>query len=771
MGHLLEAIDQAKLDEQRAVVKNEMRQGLNQPYGKAYRLTYTAGVPYGHPYHHPVIGSKEDLDAATLDDVKAWFKDYYGPSNAVIVLSGDITPKEARERVEKYFGNIPAGKPVAALTRWPVRMDAPVREVIEDEVSHPRLFKVWNAPAHTDEDLAYLKVLATILGGDNNSRLYKRLVVEDALATDVSAFVGVRELGSQFHIDVTAKTDADRDRVEEIVDEELTLLNTFGPTGEELAYVRSSELSALARNLESLSFKAELLNDSVTFYGRPDGWQEEVSAFKSADIADIKRVGQAWLSGPDYTLWALPFGDYSVSGKEADRSAMPMPQGMVAGRFPATETTTLDNGLELVVAHRDGAPIVDFTMLFETGPEASWKQTLPGTGQAVVKLLANGTDKMSREEINQRLGLLGANLETDGSDSQSQISLSAMKSGVAESLAVYADVIMHPSFPPDEIARIRALALDELAQVKDDPFDAVNRLTPAAVLGHANPYGRLATEASIEGTDRSAIEQFHDTWYRPNNAKLIVTGDTNLSEVQPLVEEAFRTWSNQPVPDIIVPEEANPAKAMVYLVDRPGAVQSMIRATVTAPAFSEKDEEARIIFNSVIGGDFVSRVNMKLREEKGWSYGAWSGFGGPEGGRLFSTTAPVQSDKTADAMSEMAAILQGVISDQPVADNEVKEAREQEILSLPGLWSSNQGISSYIAYRLQNDLPDDFYDDYAEKLAGVDTSAVNKAAQAMLGDKPLTWIVIGDRARIEDDIEALELGDLHIIDADGNPVQ
>ncbi|TPW26504.1 insulinase family protein [Martelella alba] len=225
-----------------------------------------------------------------------------------------------------------------------------------------------------------------------------------------------------------------------------------------------------------------------------------------------------------------------------------------------------------------------------------------------------------------------------------------------------------------------------------------------------------------------------------------------------------------PVPDIITPPEPDVSAANVYLVDKPGAIQSVIEAAVTAPAQSEDDQESRLIFNSIMGGDFVSRINMKLREEKGWSYGISSDFGGPNGGRLFSVTAPVQSDKTAAAMSEIDKMLQGVVSDQPITADEVKASRDQIILSLPNDWSSTQGITGYLVTEVQNGLPKGYFDTYAEKLESIDVDAVNKAAQVMLGGKPVTWVVVGDRAKIENEIKALDLGPVHIVDADGNPV-
>lgn len=771
MGHLLGAIDQAKLDEQRAVVKNERRQNYeNRPYAKAWELIARATVPVGHPYHHLTIGSMEDLEAASLDDVKDWFRTYYGPSNAVLVLSGDITPAEARAKVEKYFGDIDPGTPVSQPKSWVVKMQGTVRETAYDRVAQARLYRVWNTSDYRSADTDYLQFLGEVLAGDKNSRLYKRLVIQDQLATNVSAGVYNRVLGGQFLITADAKPGVDIDRIEKIVDEELKRLIATGPTATEMARVRTTTLATFARSLESISAKASHLAEATTYLGEPDAWKPSFNRFKAATPADLQRVARAWLTDGDYVLHMLPFGDLAATGAGADRSTIPMPEGVAEAHFPALERATLANGLKLVVAKRPGVPVVNFTMLFDSGTPADWQSVAPGTGGLAMGLLDEGTTTRSREAITEQLGALGAKLGTGGGGETSHVSLSALKPALRPSLALYADVVMNPAFAQAELDRLKAQSLAGIAAAKQDPGQMAGRVLPKLVYGADHAYGQMVTEASIASVDRGAVSAFHKRWIHPNNATLIVAGDTTLAEIRPQVEAAFAGWRQAPVPETIAPMADAPAKSVVYLIDKPGTPQSVIQAALVAPPRKEGDEIARDALNTALGGSFTSRLNMKLREEKGWAYGARSGIRGGKGARLFSAGASVQADKTAESMTEIAMLLKGVTSDRKIEAQELADAKDNMSLGLSSAWSTSDGVAQYVADQVSAGLPEDYYTHYPRNVTATTLDAVNAAGGALFADRPITWVVVGDRAKIEGRIKALNLGELRVIDADGKPV-
>jgi zinc protease len=767
MGHLLGAIDQAKLDEQRAVVKNEKRQGENRPYAKAGDLVIKGTVPGEHPYGHSVIGSMDDLDAASLEDVKQWFRDYYGPSNAVLVLSGDITPEEALAKVEKYFGSFDPGTPVSQPKSWPVKRSGTVREVAYDRVAQPKLMRVWNMSDYASADTDYLQFLAQILAGDRNSRLVKRLVIDEQIATGVSAEVDNRELGGQFYIEATLKPGGDIDAVERVIDEELKKLLATGPTAAEMARVRTPNVAGFVRSMESIAGKAATLAESETFLGSPGGWKLGWSRYRNAKPADLMRAGKAWLSDGDYVLHILPFGQLAAAGADADRSRLPEAGAAVPATFPAVERATLANGMELVVARRTGVPVVNMTMLLDTGVPADFAATPKGAGSFAMGLLTEGTKTRSAEALVDQLAAIGADIGGGGGGEQSSISLSALKPTLREALAIYADVVLNPAYRAENLGRVKAQTIAGLTSARQDGASAAARLFPMLMYGADSPYGRLLEESDVTALKPLDLALFHQRWVHPNNATLVVAGDTSLAEIRPLVETAFAGWQQAKVPERIVPVVPAAVSTIVYLVDRPGAPQSVIRAASIAPKRLDGDEIARDLFNTAFGGGFTSRLNMKLREEKGWAYGASSGVGGGRGSRVFTAQASVQTDKTADSMTEIAGLLKDALGGKPVSADELAKAKDAMSLGLASNWSKSGGVMGALLDEAGADLPQGYYQTYAQKIAAANLAGVNAAGLDMLRGRPLTWVIAGDLAKIEAPIRALGLGEVRVIDADG----
>lgn len=771
MGHLLGAIDQAKLDEQRAVVKNEKRQGDNKPYAIASGLIIRAMMPVGHPYAHSVIGSMEDLDAARLEDVHDWFRTYYGPSNAVLVLSGDITAAEAHEKVQKYFGDIAPGTPVSQPTSWVVKRTGTVREVAHARVAQSRIYRVWNVADYASPDMESLQLLGQVLTNGRNSRLYKRLVIDEQLATGVDASISSRMLGGQFMIVADVKPGSDIARVEAVIAEELARVLEDGPTAAELVRVRTATIASFIRSMESLSSKASLLAESQTYLGDASAWKASHARYESATPLQVRDAGRAWLTDGDYVLHILPFGDLVASPEGVDRSEMPMPETVVQATFPAVERATLDNGTKLVVARRSGVPLVEMTMVLNTGVPADFASVKPGTGSLAMGLLDEGTRHLNGEQLVDALANLGATLQSGGGGETSHISLSALKPRLRETVELYADVILNPAFAQPDIDRLKGQVRADIASSKQDPGRMASRISSTLLFGVDHPYGRVMSEAEVDVLTRADVTAFHARWFHPNNATLVVTGDTDLAGVRPLVEAAFAKWKPGTPETTLTPVSAGPAHPVVYLIDKPGAPQTTIRASLVAPPRKDGDAIARAALNTVLGGMFTSRLNMKLREEKGWAYGAGSSIGGGRGSQVFTARASVQADKTADSMAEIAKVLAGIAGAQPIDVNELDAARDDMSLGLTGAWATSGGIANYLVDQRVGRLPDDYYATYAAKVAGITLDTVQAEATVLLADRPLTWVVVGDRSKIEAGIRALDLAEVRPIDVDGKPVQ
>src|SRR5713101_2931019 len=363
MGFLLGALDQKTLDLQRGVVQNEKRQGENQPYGVTRQLITQNTYPAGHPYSWTVIGEMADLDAASMKDVQEWFKTYYGPSNVVIALAGDIDLKTAKEKMGKYFGDIPAGPPVAHHEVWIAKMTGTHRQKVQDRVPQARMYKVWNIPEFGTADADYLDLVSDVLSTGKTSRFYKRLVYDDQIATNANAFVALSEIGGQFRVQATARPGQDLAQVEKELDEELARFLKEGPTAEELQRVKTEYAANFIRGIERIGGfggKSDRLAQSQVFRGKPDAYKESLKRVQDATAEDLKAAANRWLADGVYALEVHPFPQFKTASTGADRSKAPATGTPPDLKLPKLQRTTLSNGLKVILAERHEVPLVNF---------------------------------------------------------------------------------------------------------------------------------------------------------------------------------------------------------------------------------------------------------------------------------------------------------------------------------------------------------------------------------------------------------------------------
>ena len=777
MGHLLGAVDQARLDEQRGVVQNEKRQGENQPYGRVFNAITAATYPDDHPYGHTVIGSMDDLNAADLPTVQQWFKDWYGPANAVIVLAGDISPEEALAKVTHYFGDIPPGPPVTQPERMIAPMSGEQREVMYDRVGQPRLYKVWNVPPAGEAEADYLGLLAQVLTSGRNSRLYKRMVFDDQTATGVAAFVNEGEIGSQFIITITAKPGQDLAALEAVVDEELERLLRDGPTANELERARTSTGAGLVRGLERIGGfggKSDRLAQGEVFHNNPDHWRESYARLLGARPQDLTAAGRAWLSDGSYTLEVRPFEQYAAAATGADRSAMPVPGETPMANFPSFERFELSNGLDVVLATRTGVPTVSMNLIVDAGTAGEGADKA-GLAVLTPAVMTSGTDDLDALEISDRLQLLGATLGGSSGIDTTSVTMTAIDSRLDESLDLYADVILNPAFRADDFERSRVQQVSGIQQADRNPGAVANRVLAGSLYGFQNPNGRptSGTVQTVGALTPADAEAYHAAWFRPDNATLVVVGDVTRDELVPLLEDKFRGWT---APASAIPARQQPTAVaaasgpVIYLVDRAGP-QSTITAGRLVPALDPATEPAITAMNTALGGAFTSRINMNLRENKGWSYGAGSGIRNARGERLFLVSTGVQSDKTAESLLEIDRELTEILTGRPIADEELAAHKSNLILGMAGEWETNGAVAGDLAQMVVYGLPDDYYDREAAGIVATTPASATQAAQAIIGDGPTVWVVVGDRATLEPRLRALGIGEVRVVDVYGAPVQ
>ena len=774
MGHLLGAIDQDRLDEQRGVVQNEKRQGENQPYGKVFITAFKNIFPKGHPYSWSVIGYMEDLEAATLDDVHEWFKQYYGAANAVLVVAGDVEAQDVKARVEHYFGHIDAGPPLIRQDTWIPDLVGTHRQVMQDRVPQARIYKIWMMPEIGNIEAEHLDLVAGILSEGKSSRLYKRLVFDDRIASDVTAFAFPLEIAGLFGVVATAMPGQDLAEVEAAIDEEVARFLAEGPEGDELERITTARKAAFVRGAERVGGfggKSDILAQNEVYLGDPGAYRDTLKVWETARARDLTAAANKWMARGQYVLEVQPFAEYSVTESTVDRSKFPDVGAPPAVNFDDFERAELSNGLEVILANRSAVPVVNMNLLVDAGYAAD-QFGLPGTASLAMNMLDEGTKNRDSLEISDELSRLGATLSTGSNLDVSTVSMSALKDNLEASLDLYADVILNPVFPESDFVRLRDLQLATIQQEKVQPISMALRVFPKLLYGDDHAYGLpltgSGTEESVRSLDTDSLKRFHADWFKPNNATLVVVGDVTMDELRPLLEKKFRGWSAGDVPKKNVADVAHRSESTIYLVDRPGSEQSIIFGGHVAPPKNNDSEIAIEAMNEVLGGSFASRVNMNLREDKHWAYGAGSVLFDAEGQRPFLVYAPVQTDKTSESMAEIYREVTQIRGDRPPTADEVARAKDKNTLTLAGRWETANAVAASLGEMVRFGLPDNYWDEYPDMVRSLSDDQISDAADDVLRPDNMVWVVVGDRAEIESKIEELGYGNIVLMDADGN---
>jgi zinc protease len=777
MGSLLGSLDQKTLDLQRGVVQNEKRQGENQPYGVARQLLTKNTYPAGHPYSWTTIGDMADLDAASMADVKDWFKTYYGPSNVVIVIAGDVDTEVAKAKVEKYFGDIPAGPPVAHQQVWIAKRTGIHRQVVQDRVPQARIYKVWNIPEFGSADGDYLDMTADLLAKGKTSRLYKRLVYDDQIATNVTAFADTNAIAGQFYIQVTARPGLGLEKVEKEIDEELARFLKDGPTAEELQRVKVQNQAAFIRGTERIGGfggKSDILAVNEVFLGDAGAYKITQARIQAATAEDLREAAHRWLTDGVYVLEVLPFPDYKTAATGVDRSKFPEPGAAPELKLPKLQHAALSNGLKIVLAERHDVPLVDFSLIADAGYAAD-QLAAPGTASMTTSLLTGGTKTLDALQISDHLELLGAELTAGSNLDSTIVSMSALKSKLDPTLDLFADIVLHPSFPDADFKRQQKLQIAAIQREENTPTTLPLRVLPALLYGAGHPYGNSLTGSgtteSIEKLTREDLVKFHDVWFRPNNSTMVIVGDTTLVEIKPKLEKLFAEWKSAKVPTKNIAPVQLASKSAIYIIDKPGAQQSVIYGGIIAPPTANPQEVAIIAMNDQLGGTFGSRLNMNLREDKHWSYGVGTRITKARGQRPFRIVAPVQTDKTKESFVELNNELRGILADKPVAAAELAKTQASETLKLPGSRETLDDLETSIDDQVQYNLPDNYYETYGGKVRALTIPDVQAAAKTIVHPDNVIWVIVGDRAKIEPGIRELNLGEVKILSPQGKILQ
>jgi zinc protease len=766
-----------KVDKQIAVVRNERRQVIeNAPYQKAADDSTRLMYPDHHPYYNGVMGPHATIESATVQDVKDFFASFYVPSNASLVVAGDFDPAVVKPMIADLFGTLPPGNVATARPVPDATLSRVVRQTSLDKVAQPGIFISYHSPAFYAEGDAEMDLIGAMLATGNNSRLYKRLVVEEQLATDVMAYQESAGLSSLFRVSVIANPDARLEAIEKIIDEEIAALTTNGPEAADLASRKSAvELSKVA-SLQSLEARADRLNEYDYFLGTPDGLQQDLARYRSVTAESIKSWTTKVLT-PNARLvqYVLP--------EEVDRSTNPRderPKDFAKATFspPMAQAFTLKNGLQVQVFSKPGLPLAHMELIAK--PQAT-TDTVATMGRAVLMadMLSEGTKTLTGEQFASELQSIGGSFDAGASQDEVTASMTMLKSGLEKGMTLFSQALTAPRMSQADFDRVKSLHLQDLAQANDDPNAIAGKVGARMVWDATNPYSVPAagTVASVSPLTLADVTTAHTSLVSPANSTLIVSGDISLAEAQTLVTSALGGWMSSAAPLATTQTSfaaTQTSNLRIYVVDRPGAVQTVVHLRSPASSYAQMDRPTTYMLNTILGGSFTSRLNQNLRERNGFTYGAGSRVqAGRNVGQFFARTS-VQSAVTAPALKEfffeLARIKSGDISQDEAA--KARETVTNDVVSSFGTLEGTAGSATQII------SVGGQWTDIAGDLAGlqsVDASKLNTAASQFVQLKKAVLVLVGDKATIMSALKDPSLADLQlpepmIVDAEGNPI-
>ncbi|MEL7185477.1 MAG: pitrilysin family protein [Pseudomonadota bacterium] len=768
MANLLGAVTQEALDEQRGVVQNEKRQREARPYAKTYDMIRAGIYPPDHPYRHSIIGSMEDLDAASLEDVHEWFETYYGGSNVVLVLAGDVTLEDARDKVQHYFAEAPAGVPLSHPKQWIPHLVEDRFETTYDKVGQTRITRTWPIPGNNSRDTSLFYLINESLAGNKNSPLRKTLVDDLQLATSVRGSAYGRVMSGEYSLTIDLREGVSPEQVMPIVDE---IIESYIETGPDAQIVENSKLAIkmfVLGGLETGSAIGRMLAEGELYNDDPLFINTELEWLNAATPDELRDIAARWLQRGFYELTVLPFPEYTVAEPVADRSRIPEVTANSTINFPEIEATTLQNGAKLVVAKRGSIPIVDVSIQVNTGAMAA-PEGAPGIPAFVFGLLDKGTDKYDANELAAAKDRIAMGGSFNTGNERTSFSYRILKEYLPDSVELATEVMRRPTFPEEELDKMKAQVVAWLSNLQRAPNSAAGSLFDRAVYGADSRMGAMWSQAVLDAVNTNDLHSWHEAEVTPDNITIFMIGDISLQEAESALNKSFGKWRAKGDSALQAVGAAPESDSRVILVDMPGTPSSTIVAGHAIGPYDPLRYTTQSVMNRAIGGGFESRLNMNLREDKGWSYGYRSGISlNTSGDMTFRTSGQVQTDKTAAAMQEILKELQAFVGDEPARASEIDRIKLNRTRSLPGSFATNGGFLRSMVSSDSYGLPYDYAEGAADRIADVTLEKVHAAARESIDPQRLIWVVVGDLAEIEEAVRALDYGPVEVWDAFGN---
>jgi zinc protease len=769
LATLPDAVTQERLDNQKAVVRNERRQKLeNEPYGLLDVLLHENLYPAGHPYSHSVIGSHDDVQAASIADVKEFFSSYYAPNNLSMAIVGDFNPADTKRWIAKYFGPIPPGPPIARPARWTPQLQGEKVVDISDHVAEVRTYLVWSAPGYVSADKVPLELAARIL----NRRLSAALVYSDPpLCSEVSVDFRIHEDASEFVVMVSARAGSPFVEVERKVDAAILSLAKAAPSEEELRQTRRRVEYAEISQFDTLQSTAETLNRGMTLAGDPNDYVRRWNEIERTTPEQLRAAAQQWLGTPNRVVLRFhPESMHAKSEASVDRSLPPPIRTAPKFEAPKIASSKLPNGLQVFVAQRKDVPKVAVLLLSRSGAVLDPPGKV-GLALMTVATMPTRTTTRSGTQIRDSMEAAGANkIESSVSVEAAGLGFEALSSGLVPAFSILADVALHPAFKEYSIETNRRQFQDALAESRTEVSDIADGVTRTLVFGPGHPYARpLATEAGLASLSREDLSSFYGSYFKPDSSALIFAGDISLDQAVNLAQKYLSSWAGHAAKPAPIPAPQDISAGRVYLIDKPDAPQTLITQILPGVGPNSPDRHALSLVTAVWGNMWGSRLSQSLREGEGYTYGFSAAIGLYGNCGTLAASGTVQTDKTKESVIELINQLR-LLHNQPISEAELQEAKRSNLSASTSSLETTEGLASRMGQLWAWDLPMSALQGETDAAQATSLAAVRTAVAHYMDPAKATLLLVGDRSKIEPGLRELNLGEVTLLDANGQPV-
>jgi len=789
MGYLLEAVDQTKFENQRETVKNERAQRVdNQPYGLRYELNGEALYPEGHPYSWMTIGYVEDLDRVNVNDLKAFFKRWYGPNNAVLTIGGDIDVAKTKAWIKKYFGEIPAGPAVEEPEPQPVTLTETRYMTLEDKVHLPLLQITYPTVYGRHEDEAPLDVLADILGGGKTSLFYKNLVKE-GMAVQAVVSHPCRELACEFQLLALANPAkiTSLSTLQEVLNQTLKEFETRGVTADDLARTKGQIEARTVFGLQSVSGKVSALAANETFYQTPDLIAEDIERYNAVTADDVMRVYNKYIKDANsVVLSVVPKGrvqlaaaeqtferpvrnihveTVDVAGEEAftsapssfDRSVMPKAGDAPVVEVPDYWEAELANGIKILGVTSTETPTVTLTLGMDGGMLLD-SEGKAGTAYLTALLMNETTKHYSNEALASELAKLGSSIRFSTAGRYSQVYVSTLTKHLDETLALLKEKLFNPAFTEEDFERMKERVVQGLQQQAKTPSSLARRARDLILFGEDNRVslpdeGTLETVQSITLDD---VKTFYKNYYSPDKASIVAVG--NLSK-KDMVEtlDFIGQWQGNAYEFADYSDFPQYNQNQIFLIDSPEAVQSVVYIVDRSLPFDATGNHFKSrLMNFPLGGAFNSRINLNLREDKGFTYGANSGFVGGKTLGWFEVSTDLTAANTGEGIKEILGEIERYRS-EGVEKAEIDFMRNAFTLSDALEFETPTSKARFLRQLLSYGLEKGYREAQLDIINNIDKESIDALAKQYLNIDKMQIIVVGDKAKILPQLNALSM--------------